>query len=671
MRIESLILIGVITIIFLFINYNMIRDKSKREKIQKKIFISYSIEKHREIRDRLLQIDYPALGISGQGVLDEINNILAETPEEEEEKDEETLQCLVYPDSSGHCLNGTLKDDETGCCELPDEKKPTKFQKGSEITQDILLGMILEELAMGILIRLPILLRKLANVGLRMTSKIVALASKRLAQSISRAAVKIGGKIATKGFLKSLASVSLAGPAAFALLGVELIAVFGDITDASGYGSYTESGAIDKMRDVLDFQMQKSTQQPSAGEESRMWPCLMPIGLLYEDEFGKAYEETIADYFTGTIQMILSDENNSFGDTIVGSLLSTAFNSQNEFVEQYEIPEDQTEILMNEVEKLMMGDDTLSQEENNLRIQTRDLTLFTKLSKLVDDPTKIALYPEFSTRSQFGISLSQQAVEDWNEQNYDNYLKQNPRNMPVVPKPQIACYYGKEYRSLNISNPGTTENPNMVKKNLNNSAPLCGMYGILAYLCAGDKASQGLFELSANPNSSQFPRKYGVKFDFNNMQCRYTNGYCQRMGLDFNSNTEECRMRPGQQGAETIFGESLVRGPIRSWENGSSFIENNLGIDGEIGMGVFLAAAATGPFGLAVAAAFVLGPLIVDLTKTIAGNFKDKKIPEQIENTVIYERINLNNQIKNDEFKFLYDSDRNKYFISEPINFSV
>ena len=88
-------------------------------------------------------------------------------------------------------------------------------------------------------------------------------------------------------------------------------------------------------------------------------------------------------------------------------------------------------------------------------------------------------------------------------------------------------------------------------------------------------------------------------------------------------------------------------------------------------MGVFLAAAATGPFGLAIAAAFVLGPLIVDLTKTIAGNFKDKKIPEQIENTVIYERINLNNQIKNDEFKFLYDSDRNKYFISEPINFSV
>jgi hypothetical protein len=189
-------------------------------------------------------------------------------------------------------------------------------------------------------------------------------------------------------------------------------------------------------------------------------------------------------------------------------------------------------------------------------------------------------------------------------------------------------------------------------------------------MCAGAKSSAGLFRMSNEPALD--PGSFGVKFNFKTMHCDHTSGYCGRLGMDYNENSKECKYKPGQKGAEYLFGETLVRGSIRSWDNASDFagmITQSNGVHNEVIGGVLLATfVATNPvLGLAL---IFLGPAIQDLINTVSRTFKDKPIPEQIENNVIAERQNKNIEIR-DKWSFIYDLDRNKFLVSGPINFGV
>lgn len=676
MRIESLILITVLTVIFLFINYNLVLDRSRREKIQKDILFKYSLDKHKEIRDKLVALEYPELGVSGSQVLTEITDIINEqinvpqneqTEDEDEDKDESKKpDCIISP-VNGSCPSGTIMNT-IGCCDLPESQRPSKFEKGLSIAQSIILSMVLEELAMMILLRLPRILarigRSLIDDGARFVARAAAILGRRSARTVAR----VGATAAAKKASSTVGRMAVKGPSGLATLPYELVGAFFDIADMSGYETHPAQSAFEKMRNLIDFQLQKSAQQPQDGSEPSTWPILMPIGLLYETEFNEAYEDIISNYFTAAITKILEDESSTFGDDVLTSLLMFSFNSDNEFsTGNYDIPDEHLEIISNEAMKLMNGDPSLSTDENNKRLAARDLLLLNTLTSKISDPDNLELYPELSSSTQIGVSFSRKALDQWNEDNYENYLKQNPTKMPIVTK--LAGYHGKTYRVLDIQNPGTSDNPNMITKELQNPAPLCGIYGVLAYLCAGDKSTQGLFEVSANPTI--FPSRKGVRYDFENMRCIFTVEYCESMGLRFDSNDNQCKMRPGQREAEFIFGPTLVRGPIESWTTVSNFIDANTPFNGEVTTGFLLAAVSMTGIGAIAAAAFILAPAIVNAVETISGNFKNKRPPDQIENTEIADRVTKNTELRTNNYSFLYDHDANKFFISEAIDFSA
>ena len=677
MRIESLILITVLTIIFLFINYNLVLDRSKREKIQKDILFKYSLDKHKEIRDKLVALEYPELGVSGSQVLTEITEIIEEQindPQDEQTEDDTTTpqdesekpDCIISP-VNGSCPSGTIMNT-IGCCDLPESQRPSKLERGLSIAQSIVLSMVLEELAMMILLRLPRVLARIGRSLIDDGARFIARAAAILGRRSARTAARIGLTTAAKRASSTVARTAAKGPSGLATLPYELVGAFFDIADMSGYDTHPAQSAFEKMRNLIDFQLQKNAQQPEDGSEPSTWPILMPIGLLYETEFNEAYEEIISEYFTAAITKILEDESSEFGDDVLASLLIFSFNSENEFnTGNYEIPDEHLEVISDEAMKLMNGDPSLSTDENNKRLAARDLLLLNTLTSKISDPGNVELYPELSSSTQIGVSFSRKALDQWNEDNYENYLKQNPTNMPIVTK--IAGYHGKTYRVLDVQNPGTSDNPNMITKELQNPAPLCGIYGVLAYLCAGDKSTQGLFEVSANPTI--FPSKKGVRYDFENMRCIFTVEYCESMGLRYDPNDNQCKMRPGQKEAEFIFGPTLVRGPIESWTTVSNFIDANTPFNGEVTTGFLLAAAAVTGIGAVAAAAFILAPSIVNAVETISGNFKDKKPPDQIENTEIANRVTKNTELRTTNYSFLYEHDATKFFISEAIDFSA
>lgn len=688
MRIETLVLIGVMTIIFLFINYQLLNDKRNRELIQANIFLSYTIEKHKESRDKLILIDYPEYGISGQDILEEIDNIIY--PPVDVVSPDSTTQtettpplrpCLISKDVYGGCPTGTIFDNDTECCELQESEKPDKIDVIKDTIGDVILSFILSEIATRILLRLA---RILARIGRRITgavlSRAVAYASRILSGQGRRMARRVVISQVGKKTTTLAAKKAATGPLTWATTFIEIAAAVFDMADSSGYlaAKQTFNDQIQKTRDLIDFEMQLAVLQPPDGEEPSTWPILMPIGQLYADELDTVISETIEEYFTAAIMHVITtptpeDVPQDLADSILADTMLFALTNTNELSgTQFEMKEQDLEQLSEITMKLMNGHSSLSSETNHIRRATRDMTIVNKLKKLSTvNPDDIELYPQFSTENQFGISFSSKAVDEWNANNYDNYLNQGG----IVARSQtveavIACYYSDEYRAIDARNPGNRGSPNMVTKYLDKPAPLCGPYGLLVHMCAGAKASAGLFRMSNQPSLK--PSEFGVTFNFKTMHCDHTGGYCDRLALDFDGNSKQCKNKPGQQAAEFLFGETLVRGPIRSWDNAasfSSFITQSNGVHNEILGGFLLATfALTNP--LLAVGFFFLGPSIQDLVTSISKTFSDKPIPEQLDNTMITTRSTKNIEIRNN-WSFLYDLDKNKYMVSGPINFGV
>lgn len=692
MRVESLILIGVITIIFLFINYNLINDRLKKNKIQEGIFFKYTIEKHKESRDKLLKIEYPEYEISGKDVLDEIDKLInPEVTQEDEKLDEDEIKdeeksksCVIQRDVIGNCPGNTFFDNATGCCALKDPEKPGKFETATNIIQDVLVSYVLSEIATRILLRVAA--EVIERIGRFATGRVMARGIARGGKILSRQGITRSARIASTRAASRTASLAtrklISGPLTWGTTFIELAGAVFDLADASGYlaAKQTYNDQIQKMRDVIDYQMQLKVLQPDDGSEPSMWPVLMPLGKLYEKEMDEVISEVIGEYFTAAIMHVTTtptpeDVPQDLGDKILTETLIFALTNTNELSDtQFEMEDEDIEKLSDIAMKLMNGDESLSDEVNRVRRSTRDLTIYKKLeAKSTVDISDIALYPQFSTKSQFGISFSKKAVDDWNQRNYDNYLKQGgiirgTQTMGEV----IACYHGKEYRSINANNPGDNKNPNMVIKYLNEPAPLCGPYGLLVHMCAGAKASAGLFNITGGEPSLN-PSAYNVKFNFETMRCEHTGEYCERLAMNYNSNSKQCENKPGQAGAQFLFGETIVNGPIRAWTGATDFIGNLTGSGGAhneilvstliIGSVLFL-----GP--MYTLGYLMLGPTIKDLVASISNKFNDKPIPEQIENDVIVQRAGKNEEVK-EEWSFLYDIDKNKFLISGPINFGV
>ena len=221
----------------------------------------------------------------------------------------------------------------------------------------------------------------------------------------------------------------------------------------------------------------------------------------------------------------------------------------------------------------------------------------------------LVLVPEMSTPKRVGISVSQTYAQSWNDTHSELWLENNdlfnPPEMwdrdPTIIEPSMASYTDTYYIP-NPENPGTQKEPNMLEVKIGEKVVMYNPYGSLLAYCVKRRRITDLAlpggDVDNQLSGSVDPSEFGVKFDMNLGKCIFTRDFCDRYGMEYVESDNDCKLRPGQEVAELIFGPTLTRGTIRTYQEK---VLDNLNSDdpARVALGVFYT---VNPLALAVTA---------------------------------------------------------------------
>ena len=195
----------------------------------------------------------------------------------------------------------------------------------------------------------------------------------------------------------------------------------------------------------------------------------------------------------------------------------------------------------------------------------------------------IMLVPSMSTAIRIGITLTRDGAARWNTENTPTWLENNdlfkPPDTPITYTDPMAAVYSDTYYEIDPANPGDANNPNMIAKKLNEKIVMGIPYGPCVAYCLKSRQNSGL----ARPVD---PQALGVTFDINNAKCNFTEGFCDRYGMEYRNN--DCKPYPGMSVAEAVLGKTITRGTVRTYK--SSVVDNiNSGDPGRVALGVLYA----------------------------------------------------------------------------------
>lgn len=440
-------------------------------------------------------------------------------------KNETAKLCFVYPDKdTGKC--SSKYNEVNGCCELKPGEKPDPMTQKLDLAKEVATELVVNAIASKIMQKL--LKKGLKKAGVTVASRVAV----KVAAMSARIAARMGMVAA-----KTAASAS-SGPAGWVagaiMLALEAITMFVDIADVSGYNSFSSNDVIIQMRKNIDYSTQKM-----CSENGLDYPLLFPITELYPKEFELAQTEmTLKMQETVDKEM---EKNPRISDIYDKWLDKAIDNPDTPYPEQ-------------------LIDFTMSVHKKHHII--RDKIIFNDLkSRLGRDIDKLQFYEFMSTPNRIGISLSEKGANEWNEQKKEDWIKYNDlfKEVDLPPdyeNPTLASYTDT-YFVLDQANPGDEENPNMIPKKLKGKTVLGTIYGPIVSYCEKERQLGSL-------SDKIIPTAYGVNFDYNAGICNYTKKYCDRYGMKFKGN--DCVMHPGAKTAEMIFGPTITRSSISSWE---------------------------------------------------------------------------------------------------------
>ena len=482
----------------------------------------------KSLRDKLKDID------------EDINEFLdLETLEETIEEileEEETFNfpCLIPPYSNGSCDPGykieTGEDTGKKCCYPEDSIKPSEFQRklklANQIIQEILITMVMGEL-------LERLVKKLLTLGITRTggkgaisaaaraakaaraARKAALASKAVATSI-RTAVRTGSR--------ALVKAVTGGPIGAAFLIVDVIGMVLDIQDTLGYASWIPQATFVSTKNNIDYQFGKAMEQADME-----FPILYPLNELYGESYSTAmelaYAKLIDKYFVSDMELEKNSEYKKAFDDFVDALVDSIVNETSE----PELPKTIEEYAIEITKDRHNERDELIYEEMKNLIPLGDLVSNTQM------------YPKISSPTTIGISLSQEGARKLNEKNKPKWLNDEYTKLAAV-------YTDKYY----IYESGEADDLTMKEMTLAEKTVLATGYGALFSMCEKRRKLKS----SSAPIT---PTSYGSYFDFENAKCVFTKQLCDRYGMDWKSDKNDCEIGESQKYLEMLFGTSIVR----------------------------------------------------------------------------------------------------------------
>lgn len=362
--------------------------------------------------------------------------------------------------------------------------------------------------------------------------------SKLVSRSVSKSIVKGGASISTRVGIKMAAfgikalTRLTSGPVGLAIFAFDMASLGLDIFDPAGYELYVENEENVKVRSQLEYAMQLA----SGGGD---YPILFPVELLYKDAWEVAYTAVSNEYNNMVLDTLGEGEMIQF----VRALL----------IEQGWIEDDGStdtisDIISDRQEQLMNRDPV-----------ERDSKLLEKMYEILPLQARdyITHYRYMSSPSRIGITLTKAGADVWNQRNYETWMSWDSNSSRIPP---LVAVHSNKYRTLNIGNPGTASEPNLVERTLPQATTYVMPWYMLFQLC--EKPRRG--GLTSATSTSINPRSYGVEFDPHTGRCVFTPSYCAHFGMQYKGGGEtDCDLYAGQSEAETIFGKTVTRSFIK------------------------------------------------------------------------------------------------------------
>lgn len=445
----------------------------------------------------------------------------------------------MFKSENGVCKPGFTYNSETKCCELNESDPIKRSQIMKDIAKEVGMSIAITEGA-------KFLVKGGGKLATKFGSKVV-----------SRAIGKVSGKLAVKAGAKmgvmagKMGAKAAMGPVGWAMMAFDIISMALDFADVGGYATFTANSVNTRTRNALEFQMEKV-----ARDNGMDYPMLFPVG----DAFPKEYEAVTSRLSGQFMNDILADISKK-SPKAIEELMEAAVQAE-ESGTDFEIPDS----FLNKFEESYKA-------VVNGRHLERDKFIFDEMLKILPSDKKdhIENFTHMSKPNRVGVSLSKKGADAWNAKHKNEFLDKfdalKPKELPENYQQPMVAVYTQTYRETNRNNPGKADNPNMVGRRLTKPATLGGYYGTLISYCEKPRKTKGqtikLYD-------------YGVRFDPNTGTCRFTQAYCSKMGLKFDSSGDtDCKNRPGQKVAEMLFGTTVTRGAIKTANKAKKKMKQN------------------------------------------------------------------------------------------------
>jgi len=430
--------------------------------------------------------------------------------------------------------------------------------------------------------------QKSVETGVKVAAKTAVKTSfaKMISQLIAKIIKKIiailTSRIAAMVFKMAVAVATGIG-AAYAAM--DALSMFLDFMDFSGYNLYSSNSVNVKLRNSLEYNYQKMMV-----EAGMTYPQLLDISMMYPEEHKLATQ--------------------NMQTKMMGELITT--------------------VPPNQLMALIEGDpstDVIVQnysKENHLKINQ---WIYDDLLELIPPHRRakeydFKMYESFSAQDVSCISLTKESALKWNETQREgwfkyinNATKQDPEAderewknhireklgmegeiLLETYSPPLACAFTDTYGAIDETVPNQdASNPSMKQVKMDQEYPIAGLYFILIKECEGVRTptlmprssmegkekdlmtnlAAGMMELQVMGDARLDPSVHGVRWNNETRVCKFTPDYCDRVGLKYTSTgadgNSDCKLWPGQEIAELIFGTTITRGFIRYGENPEDF----------------------------------------------------------------------------------------------------
>jgi hypothetical protein len=317
-----------------------------------------------------------------------------------------------------------------------------------------------------------------SKVGGRFSMKFLSRGGSKAATKATTALVRktsqtIATRIAARMSLKL--GVGMAKAASKAATGIgavllvfDLISMGLDLADPEGYNNFTENGIIQSAINSSESELENEAKRTK-----RDWPMCFPMDTAFPNEWSTIIAPALRTKYEGTVLEFIPQDVLDRLTELEGADDPDAAMAKAIADSWIPDPAPVGEIYPKDIQDAL--DTAFANAMNNNPVERDELIFDALASTTTVNRRHIALYTNMSTKTRIGVGLSEEGVSSWNAKGKKDWFKyydifDEPETQPDEYVEPVVALFSRTYRTLDLFNPGDSEHPNMVPKEVPISA---------------------------------------------------------------------------------------------------------------------------------------------------------------------------------------------------------